>query len=29
MGQFLIIGLKLKACVYKDSINNYINEERT
>ena len=27
MGQFLIIGLKLKACVYKDSINNYINED--
>jgi len=29
MGQFLIIGLKLEACVYKDRVNKYVNERRT
>ena len=29
MGQFLIIGLKLEACVCKDRINKYVNERRT
>lgn len=29
MGRFLIIGLKLEACVYKDRINKYVNERRT
>ena len=26
MGQFLIIGLKLEACVCKDRINKYVDE---
>ena len=29
MGRYLIIGLKLEACVYKDRINKYVSERRT
>lgn len=29
MGQYLIIGLKLEACVYKDRINKHVSERRT
>lgn len=29
MGQFLITGLKLDACVCKDRVNKYVNERES